>query len=83
MRRQRGFEAFRIAVQDPGDLGEAEAQRPQGDDLRRAAQVLGTIGAPSRLAARRRKQAALLVESQRLGGDAEAPGGVGGVQEFV
>ena len=82
VRGQRRLKSLRIAAQHPRHLGEAEAERAQGDDLGGAGHLVGTVGAPSGRGADRRDEAALLVEPQGLGGDAEPPGGFGRVQEL-
>jgi len=63
-------------------LAEAEAEFAQCRDLRNAGHLIGTIGAPPSRCAGRCDQAALLVEAQSLGGNAEPLGGLGRVQEL-
>ena len=57
-------------------------ERAQCRDLAGARHLDRTIGAPSGRGAQRREQAALLVEAQRLRGDAELSRSLGRVQEL-
>jgi hypothetical protein len=79
---ESGLDDLCVALQHPSDLGEAEAQGTQCDDVGGTGHLVGAVGAPSGRAADRRDEAALLVEPQSLGRDAEPPGGFGRVQEF-
>ena len=82
VRGQSRLKALRVASQHPRHLAEAEAERAQGCDLGGAGHLVGTVGAPSGRGADRGDQAALLVEPQGLGGNAEPFGGFGRVQEL-
>jgi hypothetical protein len=62
---------LRVIAEHPRDLGEAESQRTQGYDLGGSCHLVRTIGAPSGRGAPGRYQAVLLIEPQRLCGDAE------------
>src|SRR5262249_13877544 len=81
MCRECGFQAMEIALHHPRDLRQAEPEPAQGDDLGGAGHLVRTVDAPSRPAARGRDEAALLIKPQRLDRDAEAPRGLGGIQE--
>ena len=82
VRGQGRLQALRIVSEHPRDLGEAQSERAQGDDLGGARHLVGTIGPPPSRGAAGGYQAVLLIEPQRLCGDAEPPSGCGGVEEL-
>src|ERR1700710_3098668 len=81
MRGQRRLQGVRVIIKHACHLREAQSERAQGDDLGGAGHFACTIGPPSGGGTARGYQAVLLVEPQRLCGDAEPPGGCGRVQK--
>jgi hypothetical protein len=74
VRRQRFVKAARIAIEHARDLRQAQAERPQRDDLRGAREVVGAVDAMTRRRPCRRDEAVLLIEPQRLDRYAEPRG---------
>jgi hypothetical protein len=81
MRGQGRLQALRIISEHPRDLGQAQSKCAQGDDLGGPGHLVGTVGPPTRRGAAGGYQAVLLIEPQRLCGDAEPLRGRGGVEE--
>jgi hypothetical protein len=81
VRGQGRLQSQRVAAQHLSHLGQAETQGAQGHDLAGPRQLVRPIGPPAGRGAPGRNQAALLIEPQGLGRDAQPPGGLGGVQE--
>lgn len=69
-----------LAGQDAGDLRQAQAQRAQRHDVGAALQLGRAVRAPAGLVAVGDQQAALLIQPQGFGGDAEPLGGLAGLQ---
>src|SRR5262249_40189118 len=83
MCRQRSFERPRIACKHACHFAKTEAERAQLHNVAGTSHLGGTIRTPSRPSADGANQAAILVNSQSLGGDAELFCSLGRVQESV
>ena len=62
---------LRVAIEDAGNLREAETEAPQRDDVGRSRHSARIVGTPSGSNAVGGEQTVLLVETQRLGGYAK------------
>jgi hypothetical protein len=69
--RKPRLQILRVAIEDAGNLHEAETEATQRDGLRRSHHRTRVVGTPSRSSAIGDEQAVLLVETQCLGGYAE------------